>query len=98
MEFAGELLTKRKRRERRLEAAEAMFAEDLAGRVFGFESDAARALSRIAAHRRAVGRPISHADAQIAAIAQVRGAKLATRNVTDFHDCGIDVVDPWIGS
>jgi hypothetical protein len=73
MEFAGELLTKRKRRERRLEAAEAMFAEDLAGRVFGFESDAARALSRIAAHRRAVGRPISHADAQIAAIAKVQG-------------------------
>jgi predicted nucleic acid-binding protein len=34
---------------------------------------------KIAAHRRALGRPISHADAQIAAIAQVRGVKLATR-------------------
>jgi toxin FitB len=93
-----ELLTKGKRREGLLAAAEAMYAEDLAGRVFGFESDPARVVSKIAAHRRALGRPISHADAQIAAIAQVRGAKLATRNVTDFEDCGLDVVDPWSGS
>ena len=51
----------------------------------------------IAAHRRVLGRPISHADAQIAAIAQVRGAKLATRNVADFQDCGLDRIDPWNG-
>ena len=84
--YGIELLTKGKRREGLLAAAQAMFAEDLAGRVFGFESDAARAFSKIAAHRRALGRPISHADAQIAAIAQVREAKLATRNVADFDD------------
>ena len=96
--YGIELLTKGKRREGLLAAAEAMFAEDLAGRIFGFESDAARAFSTIAAHRRALGKPISHADAQIAAIAQVRGAKLATRNVADFEDCGLDVLDPWNGS
>jgi toxin FitB len=96
--YGIELLTKSKRREGLLAAAEAMFAEDLAGRIFGFESDAARIFSTIAAHRRALGRPISHADAQIAAIAQVRGAKLATRNVADFEDCGLDVLDPWNGS
>jgi predicted nucleic acid-binding protein len=93
--YGIELLIKSKRREGLLEAAEAMFAEDLAGRVFGFESDAARVFSKIAAHRRAVGRPISHADAQIAAIAKVQGAKLATRNVGDFEDCGLDLVNPW---
>ena len=97
--FCGiELLTKGKRREGLLAAAEAMFAEDLAGRILGFESDAARIFSNIAAHRRALGRPISYADAQIAAIAQVRGAKLATRNVADFEDCGLEVLDPWNGS
>jgi len=96
--YGIELLAKGKRREELLEAAEAMFAEDLAGRIFSFESDAARDFSRIAAQRRALGRPISHADAQIAAIAQVRRAKLATRNVADFRDCGLDVVDPWNGS
>jgi predicted nucleic acid-binding protein len=96
--YGIELLTKGKRREGLLAAAEAMFAEDLAGRIFGFESDAARVFSKIAAQRRALGRPISHADAQIAAIAQTRGAKLATRNVADFEDCGLDVLDPWNSS
>jgi len=95
--YGIELLTKGKRRDGLLAAAKAMFAEDLAGRIFGFESDAARVFSKIAAHRRALGRPIRHADAQIAAIAQVRGAKLATRNVADFADCGLNVVDPWNG-
>ena len=93
--YGIELLSKGKRREGLLEAAQAMFAEDFAGRVFGFESDAARHFARIAAHRRALGRPISHADAQIAAIVRTRGAKLATRNLDDFADCGIDLIDPW---
>ena len=96
--YGPELLTKGKRREGLLAAAEAMFAEDLAGRVFEFDSDAARAFSKIAAHPRALGRPISHADAQIAAITQVRGARLATRNVADFEDCGLHAIDPWNGS
>ncbi|HXW90783.1 MAG TPA: hypothetical protein VEK33_09570 [Terriglobales bacterium] len=95
--YGIELLPQGKRREGLLEAAEAMFAEDLAGRVFGFESDAARFFAKMAAHRYALGRPISQADAQIAAIAQMRGAKLATRNIGDFTDCGIEVVDPWNG-
>jgi predicted nucleic acid-binding protein len=96
--YGLELLAKGKRREGLLAAAEAMFSEDLAGRVLGFDSDAARAFSKVAGRRRALGRPISHADAQIAAIAQARGAKLATRNVADFKDCGVDAVDPWNGS
>jgi toxin FitB len=96
--YGIELLPKSKRREGLLAAAEAMFAEDLAGRIFGFESEEARVFSKIAARRRALGKPISNADAQIAAIAQVRGARLATRNVADFEDCGLDVLDPWNGS
>jgi predicted nucleic acid-binding protein len=31
-------------------------------------------------------------------IARVRSAKLATRNVEDFEDCGVDVVDPSNGA
>ncbi len=93
--YGIELLSKGKRREALLLAAEAMFDEDMAGRIFGFESDAARVYSKIAARRRGLGRPISHADAQIASIAEVRGATLATRNVADFADCGLDLVNPW---
>jgi toxin FitB len=90
-----ELLGKGRRRDGLLAAAEAMFAEDLAGRIFGFESDAARAFASIAAHRHQLGKPIAHADAQIAAVARVRASKLATRNAADFADCGIEVVNPW---
>jgi toxin FitB len=93
--YGIELLSKGKRREGLLIAAAAMFDEDMAGRILGFESEAARAFSQIAARRRGLGRPISHADAQIASIAHVRRAKLATRNVTDFADCGLEIVDPW---
>ena len=96
--YGIELLARGKRREQLLKAAEAIFTEDLSGRVLGFDSDAARAFARIGAQRRALGRPISQADAQIAAIALVRRAKLATRDVTDFLDCGVEVVDPWDGS
>jgi toxin FitB len=91
------LLANGKRQEALLAGAEAMFAEDFAGRVLGFESDAARVFAQVAARRRALGRPISHADAQIAAIAQVRGMKLATRNVADLEEYGVETVDPWDG-
>ena len=96
--YGIELLPKSKRREDLLAAAEAMFAEDFEGRVYGFDSDAARVFATLAAHRRARGRPINHADAQIAAIARAQDAKLATRNVADFEGCNVNVVDPWGGS
>ena len=84
------------RRRRALEAAaSAMFAEDFEGRILGFDSDAAAPYARIAAERRRAGRPISHFDAQIAAIAQSAGAGVATRNVADFDGCGVRVVNPW---
>ncbi len=35
------------------------------------------------------------ADALIAATAHVHGLTLATRNMADFEDTGIDLVNPW---
>jgi toxin FitB len=93
--YGIELLPRSQRREALLAAAATTFAEDLDGRVLDFDSQAARAFSRIAAHRRSLGRPISHADAQIAAIARTRNAQLATRNVEDFEDCDLEIVNPW---
>jgi hypothetical protein len=95
--YGVELLAGGKRRESLLADAEAVFAQDLAGQIFAFDSDAARAFSRVAAERRALGKPISQADAQIAAIARAHSAKVATRNVEDFKDCGLDVINPWNG-
>jgi predicted nucleic acid-binding protein len=93
--YGVELLTTGKRRVGLLAAAEAMFETDFAGRILDFDSDAARAFSRIGARRRALGKPISHADAQIAAIAQLHRAALATHNVADFANCEIRIIDPW---
>jgi len=77
-------------------AAEAMFRGDFGGRVLPFGSDAARVYARIASDRGRAGRPISHFDAQIAAIARCTGAAVATRNVSDFGGCGVQVIDPWM--
>jgi len=77
------------------QAGRCMFADDFAQRVLPFDRAAAHAFALIAAGRRKKGHPISDLDAQIAAIARSRGAAVATRNVSDFIDCGIDVVDPW---
>jgi len=89
------LLPHGKRQEKLASAANAMFDADFAGRILPFDSDAARNYPDISAGRRLIGQPISQIDGQIAAITASRGARLATRNVRDFADCGIVVVDPW---
>jgi predicted nucleic acid-binding protein len=92
----GLMVLPRSRRRSALEdAATSMFTEDFGERILGFGSDAAPAYARIASDRRRTGRPISHFDAQIAAIARFMGAAIATRNTADFEGCGVTVVDPW---
>ena len=93
--YGIKILPRGKRRESLLSEAEGVFSEDLGGRVLSFDRDAAGAFSEIVAHRRSLGRPINFADAQIAAIASVSEATLATRDSDDFEDCGIEVVNPW---
>jgi toxin FitB len=77
------------------EAAESIFGQAFLGRVLPFDSAAAISFAQIAATRRRSGRPVSDTDAQIAAIAHSRGAAIATRNVEDFADFGIEVISPW---
>jgi predicted nucleic acid-binding protein len=89
------LLPKGKRRLLLERAARDMFVEDFAERILSFDSEAAPTYAEIAANRRHAGKPISHFDAQIAAIARTHGALLVTRNVNDFVGCGIRLLDPW---
>jgi toxin FitB len=92
----GVELMPRGRRRSALEAAITRILRDLlVNRILPFDSDAAEVYGRIAASRRAMGKPISEPDAQIAAIAHSRGAALATRNTADFAHCGIKVLNPW---
>lgn len=70
---------------------------EFSGRILPFDDDAARAFATIVARRDALGRRISQSDGMIAAIARSRHAALATRNVADFQDCGLRIIDPWAG-
>jgi predicted nucleic acid-binding protein len=95
LHFGAALLPVGKRRQGLIEAIESLLTVDFAGRIIPFDSPAARAFASIAADRRRAGRPISQSDAQIAAIAQSRGASVATRKIADFDGCGIDLINPW---
>lgn len=75
--------------------AERMLSETFANRILPFDQNAAEHYATIAAHRRSQGKPISQFDAQIAAICRTHQATLATRNVNDFIDCGLEIVNPW---
>ena len=95
LRYGVEILPVGRRRDRLLNAIEGMLREDFAGRILPFDSHAARSYALIGVSRRAAGHPINHADCQIAAIARSVGASVATRDVSDFEDCGVDLIDPW---
>jgi toxin FitB len=76
-------------------AVRAIFDIEFDERVLAFDAVAAKAYADIVAARRRTGHPIAQADAQIAAIARANGAMLATRNLADFADCDVRVVNPF---
>ncbi|BBX96690.1 type II toxin-antitoxin system VapC family toxin [Mycobacterium lacus] len=74
---------------------EGLLTEDFRDQILPFDAQAATHYGEIVAAREQIGRPISMADAQIAAICRCWSAGLGTRNVDDFADTGIDAVNPW---
>jgi predicted nucleic acid-binding protein len=66
-----------------------------ADRTIAFGSPAAMRYGPMLAAAATAGRPMSLPDAQIAAIALVEDAAVATRNVRDFAVAGVDLVNPW---
>ena len=95
LRYGIEILPTGARRDRLLAEVEGMLREDFAGRVLPFDSAAAQSYAAIAAARRAAGRPINHADCQIAAMARSRGASVATRDINGFEGSGVDIINPW---
>lgn len=66
-------------------------------RILPFDEAAAVAYAKLASRASAAGRAISFADGQIAAIAQLRGFAVATRDTQPFVAAGVDVINPWLG-
>ena len=83
------------RRRARLEAWIDDLAARFEGRILPIDRRIAEAWGVINVRRRRAGSPIGPLDAFVAATAEVHGLSLATRNVRDFGQLGIDVFDPW---
>jgi predicted nucleic acid-binding protein len=66
-----------------------------AEQVLAFDADAAALYGTIVTARERRGVPIDGFDAQIAAICRRHSAALATRNVKDFAQTGVELIDPW---
>ncbi len=71
-----------------------------ADRTYAFDSAAAEAAAQLFDSARKSGLalhqvPAKLADLQIAGIARAYGLELATRNIADFRDLGISLLDPW---
>lgn len=64
-------------------------------RILQFDMRAAWAAAELAATRRKRNRTVGFRDTFIAGIALSRKATLATRNLKDFRDAGVPLVDPW---
>ena len=95
LRYGAAILPAGRRRETLVSDIERMLSDAFDDRVLPFDSGAARAYADIAAMRRSAGRIVPPADCQIAAIARSRGMAVATRNVRDFEDIEVEVVDPW---
>lgn len=64
-------------------------------RLLSFDEPASRLYGVVLAEARNRGKPISAADAMIAATARSHGMRVATRDRNDFAGAGVDIIDPW---
>jgi toxin FitB len=97
--LAGIAILPEGRRRRTLEeAADAIFADDFDGRILPFDSTAAGLYAQLFAIRRRAGRSTATADLMIAAVARAHDASLATRDIPDFQECGLTLINPWDAS
>ncbi|HEX7181321.1 MAG TPA: type II toxin-antitoxin system VapC family toxin [Thermoanaerobaculia bacterium] len=84
------------RRRRFLEEGFArVIAEAFAGRVLAFGEEAAQRYGEVMGRRKEIGRPLGILDGQIASIAWAKSYAVATRNVRDFAECGVDIINPF---
>jgi len=86
-----------KRRTVMIETYDRLLSELLEHRILAFDGQAVEISASMSARRIAQGININTEDTQIAGIALAHGATLATRNVKDFADLEISLVNPWAG-
>jgi len=90
------MLPRGRRRTDLLAAIEAAL-EARAGRILAYDAAAARIFAELRESAREAGRALTVEDGMIAAICRQHGVPIATRNVRDFEELGVELVDPWAG-
>ncbi len=63
--------------------------------VLPFDSSAATHYAEVVGGRDQIGLPIDGFDGQIASICRAHGAALATRNLRDFRQTDVTLIDTW---
>jgi len=84
---------RRRSLERRFEK---FVAEGFEHRILDFDHRAARLYPEVMGRRRTMGRPLGVLDGQIASIARANSFAVATRNISDFEECGVELVNPFV--
>lgn len=92
--YGIERLPDGRRKELLRTTAEDLFAA-FADQILPFDAAAAAVYAWIVTRRESAGLPIDGFDAQIASICHTHAAALATRNVKDFRDTEVELIDPW---
>jgi predicted nucleic acid-binding protein len=96
IEYGLRILPASKRRLQLNERFERFISLAFAQRVLAYDEAAARTYGKVMGHRKEVGRPMSVPDGQIAAIARSIGLMVATRNTSDFEECGVELINPFL--
>jgi predicted nucleic acid-binding protein len=89
------MLPKGKRRSFLENAFNKVLKEAFMHRTLLFDDPAAHFYGKIMSERKKSGRPMSISDGQIAAIARVHEGAIATRNMHDFENCGLRLLNPF---
>ena len=94
LEFGVELLPQGRRRER-LRAAQAVVLNEYEDRIIPLGRAEAEVAAMLRAAARWAGRNL-YGDALIAGTAKVHNLCVATRNVGDFEDMDVEIMNPWL--
>jgi len=93
--FGAERFLNKTGSDRHIRALDHLIAKQFSGRIVDFAGPIPRLAGKLTAMREKIGRPISLSDAMIAAICLAHDATLATRNVRDFDELDLKLVNPF---
>ena len=90
-----ELLQASKRREQLEQWLEHDLHVWFEGRLLAIDEPIINQWALLIAHRELQGRPLDILDGLLAATALCHNLAVATRNVKDFADLGVELINPW---